>query len=1028
MADFSLNVKLNGVEQAVTTVNELEAALRATREELRNTQIGSQAFEELSTQAQALQREFVNSYKETTNFQKGIAELGQSVGSLASTVTAGFTIATSAFQLFGSESEELSEAQVKAQQALALALSATTIATNAKTLSEDLGNVAAALGLNLSRAKTSATIVDTEATIANTGATIANTVATGADAAAKTAEAGATTAAAVAQEGLNVAMAANPIGLVLAGLTALIGALVLFSGGEETARDKTKESNDALLEQSNLLKKQSDDFIALYRLRREVEILSEKDATKRAKMMIDLENEVAGLQEEAAQAEIKRVSDLNAELEKKFTSYKDAYIGTKQELVRTTTEYDEFGVAIGQQEIYEEVSFKIGENVLQNLKDNLKKREEEITKSVKAGTFTQEEGNILTQQAQTAFYIEYLTKQKEFLSQSTQADDENRKANLEDLIESFKQVRTQLEKAYADQLKIQQEAEKKRKEQEAKDLEEANRKAAAALEERKRKYKQAYDDIVKTVKDANKELNDIETNYQQELKKAQLDQTKTAIDNIEFEQQLERQKIEEIQKLSLQDLNNSVLFNKKKKELTAEGKKAEEEINKNYYEALAALDAFYLEKKKVTTDEETKITQEKADKIALIESILREEISFGDQNILDSKASLAQRERQLRIDQLDFDAQIEQSRNAMSVAEFIAYQEERLRLVQEYNQKQQAIDEAGAAAERDRNIATFKENLQKEFGVEFTESEKGQKLIKQFGENAELEYQTKLKEIKQKFRNEDKAATEKTEQEILAYRLSQIDKYTQFAAGAANTILGLFSAVNELNRVESENQLNALRDSIAIQTDTLNEGYNEQRQALDEKLEAGLISQQQYNESIKQLDTNLADSTDKLNKQYRARELAEKKKAFESDKKLKIAQAIISGIQGAVSAFTGAFQLGPIAGPIVGGILAGIVAATTAVQVAAIAKTKFDGGAPEITPPNTGGGGAATGGAEAVTQASAGGFTGFSPNLTGPSFGTPPNPNAPGTGQQGMRVYVVESDITDSQNRVRTLESNATFG
>ena len=76
----------------------------------------------------------------------------------------------------------------------------------------------------------------------------------------------------------------------------------------------------------------------------------------------------------------------------------------------------------------------------------------------------------------------------------------------------------------------------------------------------------------------------------------------------------------------------------------------------------------------------------------------------------------------------------------------------------------------------------------------------------------------------------------------------------------------------------------------------------------------------------------------------------------------------------------------------------------------------------------SGGGGGAVGGA--VNQASTGGFTGFSPQLTGPSFGTPTDPNATTTGttQQGMRVYVVESDITDSQNRVRTLESNATFG
>jgi len=41
MADFSLNVKINGAEQAVTTVSQIEQALIATRNELKNVAIGS---------------------------------------------------------------------------------------------------------------------------------------------------------------------------------------------------------------------------------------------------------------------------------------------------------------------------------------------------------------------------------------------------------------------------------------------------------------------------------------------------------------------------------------------------------------------------------------------------------------------------------------------------------------------------------------------------------------------------------------------------------------------------------------------------------------------------------------------------------------------------------------------------------------------------------------------------------------------------------------------------------------------------
>ena len=261
--------------------------------------------------------------------------------------------------------------------------------------------------------------------------------------------------------------------------------------------------------------------------------------------------------------------------------------------------------------------------------------------------------------------------------------------------------------------------------------------------------------------------------------------------------------------------------------------------------------------------------------------------------------------------------------------------------------------------------------------------------------------------------------------------MAQLDKFNQIASQIANSVLGVFNAFNELSKVNSENYLREQRDLTAQQTDNLNDEYNAQKALLDEKLASGVISQQQYDETVKGMNTNLTKSTEDLNKAFRAKELVEKKKAFESDKKLKIAQAIISGISGALSAFTGAFQLGPIAGPIVGGILAGLVAATTAVQVAAISKTKFDAGAPEITAPNTGGAGGGAGatdtGAAAVTQASAGGFTGFNQGL----LGTPGGAGATGTvlnPPDAQRVYILESDITNTQRRVSTLESNASFG
>jgi hypothetical protein len=473
---------------------------------------------------------------------------------------------------------------------------------------------------------------------------------------------------------------------------------------------------------------------------------------------------------------------------------------------------------------------------------------------------------------------------------------------------------------------------------------------------------------------------------------------------------------------------DSVLYNKKKKTLTEEGKKAELELEQNYVKAKEDLDAFYLDKVKVTTEEERIIRDDLAKKLKDINDVLDAEISFGDQNILDSKAALAQRERQLAIDSLDYTQQVEEAKGLVTVEQFKKYQVERLALVKEYNKQQQDIELAGADAARKQAQGNFKENIKKEFGDKFLATKEGEDLIKKFKENSDLEYEQKKKEIIQKFNQENATNTKKSEADVLAYRLAQLDKFNQIASQIANAVLGVFNAFNELAKVNSENYLNEQRDLTAQQTSNLNEEYNAQKVLLDEKLASGVISQQQYDETIKGMNTGLTKSTEDLNKAFRAKELAEKKKAFESDKKLKIAQAIISGISGALSAFTGAFQLGPIAGPIVGGILAGLVAATTAVQVAAISKTKFDGGAPEITPPNTGGAGGADTGAGAVTSAaSTGGFTGFNQGL----LGTPGGAGATGTvlnPGQPQRVYVLESDITNSQRRVETLESNSTFG
>ena len=135
---------------------------------------------------------------------------------------------------------------------------------------------------------------------------------------------------------------------------------------------------------------------------------------------------------------------------------------------------------------------------------------------------------------------------------------------------------------------------------------------------------------------------------------------------------------------------------------------------------------------------------------------------------------------------------------------------------------------------------------------------------------------------------------------------------------------------------------------------------------------------------------------------------------FEKQKKLQIASATISMLQGMLGAFSQsmsafAFPLGPI----IGAAMSALVAATGIMQINQIKKQRFDGG-------------------ESGTVASA---PSASPSITAvKAMGGPavnPVTNIEGASTEGTvqesRVWVSETDITDTQKKVRTVESESTY-
>lgn len=124
---------------------------------------------------------------------------------------------------------------------------------------------------------------------------------------------------------------------------------------------------------------------------------------------------------------------------------------------------------------------------------------------------------------------------------------------------------------------------------------------------------------------------------------------------------------------------------------------------------------------------------------------------------------------------------------------------------------------------------------------------------------------------------------------------------------------------------------------------------------------------------------------------------------FNKQKKLQKASVILSGIQGSVAAVTNAIRdLGFPAGPIVGGTMATAISAMAAAQYAAIDRTSFEGGG---------------------SPASAG--VSVTPVVAGIDESLPTQTVV--TNQQDQRVYILESDIQNSNKRVKVREENTTF-
>jgi hypothetical protein len=213
--DVIVNLKINGVNQAITNFDQLEASIKDLETQLKQATYGSEQFSELSKNLKKArdQAEEFQVQTKGLNVQDKMAEVAKAGAAIAGA----FNLAQQAATAFGSDSKEASEIAAAATQGLV-------VVQGIQAISESK------LIMTIIR-KTGAFIQDTAALVANRIANIGNTTAI-------VAETAATEGATVATNVFSAALKRNPIGAVVTIVLTAVAALWAFT---DVFKANTKE-------------------------------------------------------------------------------------------------------------------------------------------------------------------------------------------------------------------------------------------------------------------------------------------------------------------------------------------------------------------------------------------------------------------------------------------------------------------------------------------------------------------------------------------------------------------------------------------------------------------------------------------------------------------------------------------------------------------------------------------------------------------------------------------------------------------
>jgi tape measure domain-containing protein len=168
--------------------------------------------------------------------------------------------------------------------------------------------------------------------------------------------------------------------------------------------------------------------------------------------------------------------------------------------------------------------------------------------------------------------------------------------------------------------------------------------------------------------------------------------------------------------------------------------------------------------------------------------------------------------------------------------------------------------------------------------------------------------------------------------------ISQIDSIYNTLAGSIGDVFG---DIGNIFTMSLENDLVTLKNYYGKMLESTEEAYVEQYNKLENLYDKRLISTREYNSRKEELQKQEADETNRIQEEQKEKEVALKKRIFESDKSLKISQIWIDLGKAIMSLWSTCWNLGPIAGPIFAGVMTGVMTGIAGAQTGAIANQQF---------------------------------------------------------------------------------------